>query len=298
MRKIIPEEMNSALRHHFLLGTVNPRPICFASTVDKKGKPNLAPYSFFNIFSSNPPVFVFSVNNRRDGSKKDTLLNIEATGEVVINLVNYPIARQMAICGIEYDADINEFEKGGFTPQASEMVKPWRVAESPVQFECKVLEIKNVNPGPGGANLVIAQALLIHADEKIFTPEDHIDPDKLDMVGRLGNFNYCRVKGDSVFAIRQPQNIMAIGFDNLPGQLRKSTVLTGHHLALLAGQTSLPDQKNTKVFAETPEIKEFLHEMASKSTSEKEILMHHKIKELLDSDKIEEAWMMIQIISF
>lgn len=290
MRTFKPEDLTKKQRHQYLLGTVNPRPICFASTLNQSGQPNLAPYSFFNIFNSTPPILIFSVGNRRDGSMKDTLRNAKDTGEVVINLVNYPMARQMAICGVEYDTGINEFEKGGFTPVPSEMVKPFRVKESPVQFECKVLEIKSFDDKPGAAHLVIAEAVLIHADESIFAPDDTIDPHALDMVGRLGSFNYSRVKGESIFAIKQPPAEIAIGFDQLPDTLKVSKVLTGHHLALLAGVTVIPDAEQVNRFKEQPQNADLIE--AVKQAKENSLtLTHQKIKEFLESGQTEEAWL-------
>ncbi len=285
-----PEDFTKKQRHQYILGTVNPRPICFASTLNQSGQPNLAPYSFFNIFSSTPPIFIFSISNRRDGSMKDTLQNARDTGEVVINLVNYSMARQMAICGVEYDAGINEFEKSGFTPLPSEMVKPFRVKESPVQFECKVLEIKTFDDKPGAANLIIAEAVLIHLDENILAPDDTIDPNVLDMVGRLGNFNYSRAKGESIFAIKQPPAEIAIGFDNLPETLKSSKILTGHHLALLAGVTNLPDEIDVARFKEQSQNANLM--AAVKQPNEGSLnLIQQKLKEFLDDGKTEEAWL-------
>jgi flavin reductase (DIM6/NTAB) family NADH-FMN oxidoreductase RutF len=296
MRTFKPEELNPSQRHHYLLGTVNPRPICFAGTISKEGLPNLAPYSFFNIFSSTPPIFVFSVNNRRDGSKKDTLANALETGEVVINMVNFSIARQMAICGIEYESGINEYEKGGFTPLPSQLVKPFRVKESPVHYECKVEEIKTLSDGPGGANLIIARAVLIHLDENIVTPDDHIDPVKLDMVGRLGNFNYCHINSESVFSIKQPPAEIAVGFDQLPPWVRESDILTGNRLAMLAGVVSLPTESNISQYSENPLTIRFIGSIRKLSGTEKKNQIHEKIGQLLNEGKTDEAWMIILLL--
>lgn len=291
-RTFKPEKLTPGQRHHYLLGSVNPRPICFASTLDKDGKPNLAPYSFFNIFSSTPPVFIFSVNTRRDGSSKDTLRNVKEVPEVVINLVNYPMARQMAICGVEYDTGINEFYKGGFTPVPSEKVKPLRVKESPVQFECKVLETSAMSNKPGAANLIIAEALLIHMDENIFADENTIDPQKIDMVGRMGNFNYCRAHGESVFAIRQPPADIALGFDNLPDHLKTSKVLSGHYLAMMAGVTRLPSSDSIVDFGQQHKIKEFINKLDKKSKVNKNLL-HTEVLKYLEAGETENAWKLV-----
>jgi flavin reductase (DIM6/NTAB) family NADH-FMN oxidoreductase RutF len=291
-KTLIPEELTPRQRHQYLLGTVNPRPICFASTMDMQGRPNLAPYSFFNIFSSSPPIFIFSANTRRDGSTKDTLENARQTGELVINLVNYPMARQMAICGVEYDTGVNEFEKGGFTPLPSVKVRPFRVKESPVQFECRVLEIKTYSNDPGAANLIVAQALLIHMEENIFGEDETIDPRKLDMVGRLGNFNYTRAQGDSIFAIRQPPSEIAMGFDALPEYLRSSSILTGSQLAMLAGVTHLPSQAQAESFAATPEVQSFLG-----SWNQENDTLHNRIAEYLNKGETENAWKLVMAVS-
>ena len=288
-RTFTPEQLTPSQRHHYLLGTVNPRPICFASTLAKDGRPNLAPYSFFNIFSSTPPVFIFSVNTRRDGSSKDTLRNVKEVPEVVINLVNYPMARQMAICGVEYDTGINEFDKGGFTPVPSEKVKPFRVKESPVQFECKVLETRAMSDKPGAANLIIAEALLIHMDESILADENTVDPQKIDMVGRMGNFNYSRASGESVFAIRQPPADIAIGFDNLPGHLKTSKILSGHYLAMMAGVTKLPGPDSLHGFANQSDAKKIIANL-NKQAKDKTDLLHEEILSYLEKGETENAW--------
>jgi flavin reductase (DIM6/NTAB) family NADH-FMN oxidoreductase RutF len=293
-RTFTPEELTPSQRHHYLLGSVNPRPICFASTLDKDGRPNLAPYSFFNIFSSTPPVFIFSVNTRRDGSLKDTLRNVKEIPEVVINLVNYPMARQMAICGVEYDTGVNEFKKGGFTPVPSEKVKPFRVKESPVQFECKVTETRAMSDKPGAANLIIAEALLIHMDENIFADENTIDPQKIDMVGRMGNFNYCRAHGESIFAIRQPPADIALGFDNLPDHLKTSKVLSGHYLAMMAGLTRLPDPKSLADFASQQDIQKIIGNLYEQSKDNKDLL-HAEVLKYLEKGEVENAWKLVLV---
>ncbi len=290
-KSFTPESLTPRQRHHYILGAVNPRPICFASTMDAEGNPNLAPYSFFNVFSSTPPIMIFSANTRRDGTTKDTLANAKETGEVVINLVNYDMARQMAICGVEYDTGISEFEKGGFTPIPSETVKPYRVKESPVQFECKVLEVRALSDKPGAANLVIAQANLIHMHEDIFADDDTIDPLKIDMVGRLGNFNYARAYSESIFAIKQPPAEIAVGFDALPKHLKESKILTGNLLALMAGVTHLPTQQEKEEFAGREEITRFTS-LLSGEKEENISLIHQKIKEYLLKGDIRAAWLL------
>lgn len=290
VRTFTPDSLSPRQRHMYLLGMINPRPICFASTINNKGETNLAPYSFFNIFSSTPPIVIFSVSNRRDSSEKDTLKNVRENGELVINLVNYSMSRQMAICGIEYNSSISEFTKSGLTPIASVRVKPPRVKESLVQFECKLLEIKKMGDHPGAANLIIAEIILIHADDTIFAPDDTIDPEKLDIIGRLGNTNYCHINKQSVFPIEQPQGIIAKGFDNLPQHLLTSRVLTGNQLAMLAGVPELPPADQVNRFAAQPEIKAFIETLPPNNHKE----LHHKISQYLDQGDTTSAWMLIQ----
>jgi flavin reductase (DIM6/NTAB) family NADH-FMN oxidoreductase RutF len=293
IKTFTPDSLTTRQRHMYLLGMINPRPICFASTINNNGEYNLAPYSFFNIFSSTPPIIIFSVSNRRDGTEKDTLKNVRENGELVINMVNYTISRQMAICGIEYDSSISEFTKSGLTPIPSVMVKPPRVKESPVHFECKLIEIKKMGDHPGAANLIFAEIMLIHADEDIFAPDDTIDPEKLDIVGRLGNTNYCHINKQSVFPIVQPQGIIAKGFDNLPQHLLTSNILTGNQLAMLAGVPELPTADQVNRFAGQPEIKAFLEELNRNPESFYQTL-HSKISNYLDQGDTASAWMLIK----
>ena len=294
MKTFKPEELTTKQAHSIMLGSVNPRPICFASTLDKNGNPNLAPYSFFNVFSSLPPILVFSVNNRRDGSAKHTLENIKQTGEVVINMVSYQMSRQMAICGVEFEKEINEFEKGGFTPIHSQIVKPWRVKESPIQFECEVMEIKSLGNDGGSANMIFAKALLIHINEKIINSQSIIDPHETDMVGRLGNTNYCRASGSAVFSIEQPPSEIVIGFDNLPQSLRESKILTGNMLAKMAGVTYIPQIDN--IYDCSTQVREFAVNW-KKTDGEDQAGLHNFIKMLLDKEDTTGAWQVFQLCS-
>lgn len=250
MLTIVPKEMPTAKLHAYLLGAVAPRPIAFASTVDTQGRPNLAPFSFFNCFSSNPPTLIFSANRRvKDNTTKDTYANIKATREVVINTVSYGISRQMALASIEYPSAVNEFEKAGFTPLASQMVKPARVAESPVQFECAVKEIIELGDSGGAGNLFICEVLLMHINENVLDAQGRIDPHKIDLVARMGGPLYCRASGDAVFEIAQPVEKFAIGFDNLPPRIKTSKTLTGNDLAALASVEKLPSIDEVAAFA-------------------------------------------------
>jgi flavin reductase (DIM6/NTAB) family NADH-FMN oxidoreductase RutF len=228
--------------HQFLLGSVAPRPIAFVSTIDENGQANLAPYSFFNAFSSNPPILVFSSNRRVvDNSTKDTLGNVMTTGEAVINVVNYNIVRQMAVASVQYPHGTSEFEKSGLTPVPSEMVKPFRVKESPVNLECRVKDIITLGEQGGAGHLIICEVLCMHIDDSIIDPKNNrIDPHKIDLVGRMGRAYYTRASGNAIFTVVQAVEKLAIGFDQLPEHVQKSTILTGNDLGQLAGLHHLP----------------------------------------------------------
>ena len=258
-RLIDPTAMAVKDLHQYILGAVAPRPIAFASTVDSQGIPNLAPYSFFNAFSSNPPVLVFSSNRKvKDNQTKDTLLNIRETGEVVINAVNFAMMRQMALASIEYPAEINEFDKAGFTTLASDLVKPFRVAESPSQMECKVKDIITLGDQGGAGHLIICDVVRIHIHEAVIDDRDRIDPHKMDLVGRMGRAYYVRASGEAIHTVFQPVTDIAIGFDQLPESILKSPVLTGNQLAEIAALTALPSANALELLLSEPDIADFL----------------------------------------
>lgn len=287
MLTIIPGNIPTADFHQFLLGAVAPRPIAFASTVDKDGVPNLAPYSFFNCFSSNPPILVFSSNRKVANNKtKDTLHNVMDTGEVVINVVTYNIARQAALASIEYPKEISEFEKGGFTPIPSEVVKPFRVKESPVQMECKVNQIIPLGEQGGAGHLIICEVVRMHIDEAILDERGRIDPHKIDLMGRMGRAFYTRASGEAIYTIFQPQNILGIGFDQLPEGIRRSKVLTGNELAQLAALTEPPvnasvsELKNDayiQKLLQSEQPREALHRYAQKELAKENVELAAKI---------------------
>jgi flavin reductase (DIM6/NTAB) family NADH-FMN oxidoreductase RutF len=229
--------------HQFLLGSVSPRPICFASTIDLDGRPNLAPFSFFNVVSANPPVIVFSPNNSgRDGTPKQTFLNAKAVPEVVVNVVSYAMVEQMNIAAAPWEHGVSEFEKAGFTPVASDLVKPFRVAESPVQIECKVIDIKEFGDGGGSGKLIMAQVVKMHVKEEVLGEDGKIDPFKMNLVGRMGGSWYCLPERDSMFELSQPMKV-TLGYDRYPEEVRFSKVLTGNDLGRLAGIQGEPTQE-------------------------------------------------------
>lgn len=242
-----PYDLPIPKRHQYITGSVGPRPICWASTVNAEGQANLAPYSFFNAFGSNPPILIFSSNRRgRDNTTKDTLHNIQATKEVVINVVPYRLVNQMNISSTDYSSETNEFEKAGVTGIASKLVKPQRVKESPVQFECKVKDIISLGDVGGAGNLFICEIVQMHIDEEILDDNEMIDPYKIDLVGRMGKEYYVRAKGEAIFEINNPFSKINIGFDGLPDSITKSKVLTGNDIAKLAMETELPDSDEIK----------------------------------------------------
>ena len=248
-----PYDVPIPKRHQYITGSVGPRPICWASTVNEQGEANLAPYSFFNAISSNPPMLVFSSNRRgRDNTTKDTLHNIEATMEVVINVVPHRLVNQMNISSTDYSSDVNEFEKAGVTGIDSKLVKPQRVKESPVQFECKVKDIITFGEIGGSANLFICEIVQIHIDESILDENEMIDPQKIDLVGRMGKEFYVRAKGEAIFEINNPFSKINIGFDGLPKHIVESKVLTGNEIAQLAMETELPNEET--ILAQTKDL--------------------------------------------
>lgn len=290
MKTIIPSEVSVPELHQYILGSVAPRPIAFASTINAEGKANLAPYSFFNAFSSHPPTLIFSSNRRVKGNTtKDTLHNVEETGEVVINIVTYDMVRQMALASIDYPADVDEFEKSGFTPIPSEMVKPFRVKESPMQFECKVKQVLKLGEEGGAANLIICEIVRIHLAEHIFDENGKIDPQKTDQVARMGRAFYCRAHGENIFKIYQPFNVLGIGFDNLPESVRQSKILTGNELGELAAVEALPSEKEIKEKARDGVVKEILHRYCDDDAKCIEKL-HYYAKELIAEGKVMDAW--------
>jgi flavin reductase (DIM6/NTAB) family NADH-FMN oxidoreductase RutF len=285
--KVVPGEIKTAQLHAYLLGAVAPRPICFASTVDAEGRPNLSPFSFFNVFGSKPPTLIFSPARRvRDNSIKHTLENIYATKEVVINVVSYDIVQQMNLASCEYPAGVDEFSKAGFTALKSDMVKPFRVAESPAQLECKVLQVIETGQEGGAGNLIICEMLCMHIHDEVLNEDGVIDPHKIDLVARMGGDYYCRASGSAVFTVAKPNTQLGIGIDALPDLIRRSPVLTGNNLGMLGNSTVLP------VVGE-PLYDERLSAILREYDNDQKALqyeLHSYAKELLDVGDVEKAW--------
>lgn len=238
------EELPIPTVHKYLLGAIGPRPICFASTIDQNGNRNLAPFSFFNVFSANPPIVIFSpANSGRTGEPKHTLLNVKEVPEVVINIVNYDMVYQMSLASSPYAKEVDEFIKTGFTPLKSEVVKPFRVKESPVQLECEVIEIKELGKGGGAGNLVICLVKKIHIAENILDDNKFIDQEKIDLVARMGGDWYCRAHNNALFELEKPLTTCGIGIDSLPSHIKNSNILTGNHLGQLGNIEEIPTKE-------------------------------------------------------
>ncbi len=255
--KINPAEYPHQQFHRLLLGSIAPRPIAFVSTIDKDGNPNLSPYSFFNAFGVNPTTLIFSPSRRgRDNTTKHTFENIKEVPEVVINVVTYNMVQQASLASTEYPKGVNEFVKAGFTPLPSELVKPPRVKESPVQYECKVRQIIETGDGPGAGNLVICEILLAHFDDGIFGEDMMIDHDKIDLVGRMGGDYYVRTSGNAKFMVPKPLTTLGIGIDSLPEPIKLSPYLSGNELGQLGNLETLPSKDELVQLRENHDMKE------------------------------------------
>ncbi|UJH89926.1 flavin reductase family protein [Antarcticibacterium sp. 1MA-6-2] len=248
MLSLDPKEISTGKTHQYLLGAVGPRPIAFASTVDKDGRPNLSPFSFFNVFSANPPILIFSPARRgRDNTVKHTYLNAKATKEVVINIVNFEMVQQMSLASSEYAEGINEFEKAGFTMLKSDLVLPYRVAESPAQFECKINEVIELGTQGGAGNLVICEVVKMHFHDSILDESGAIDQSKIDQVARMGGNWYTRANM-GMFEVPKPLTTLGIGVDSIPDEIRNSNVLTGNDYGKLGNIESLPTREEIEQF--------------------------------------------------
>jgi len=287
MVSINPKDISTGKLHGYLLSAVAPRPIAFASTIDAEGNPNLSPYSFFNVFSANPPILIFSPARRvRDNTTKHTLENVMHTKEVVINVVNYDIVQQMSLSSSEYAKGVNEFDKSGLTMLASDVVKPFRVAESPVQFECKVNEIVHLGTAGGAGNLVICEVVKLHISKDVLDENNSINQEKLDLVARAGGSYYSRAK-NSFFEIPKPISTLGIGVDAMPDQIKNSMVLTGNDLGMLANVEALPEPHAIDEFISN--VSERYPNIRDKSLREK-----HKIaRNYLSYGDVDSAWKLL-----
>lgn len=287
MISIEPKEISTAKLQGYLQGSVGPRPIAFASTVDENGNPNLSPFSFFNLFSANPPILVFSPSRRvRDNTIKHTLINARATGEVVINVVNFDMVQQTSLSSTEYADGVNEFVKAGFTAIPSDLVKPFRVKESPVQFECKIQQIISLGTEGGAGNLIICEVIKMHIAENVLDENGGIDQHKIDLVSRLGGNWYSR-SNEGLFEVEKPLTTLGIGVDAIPKFIRESTVFNGNDLGKLGNVEALPTTEEVAIF-----VKENFAVKGVLSSDDQE-KVHLKAKEYLDNNEVISAWKML-----
>lgn len=284
MISIIPKEIPTAKLQGYLQGSVGPRPIAFASTMDSNGKPNLSPFSFFNLFSANPPILIFSPSRRvRDNTIKHTLINAEATREVVINVVNYDMVQQASLSSTEYGDGVNEFLKAGFTAIPSDMVKPYRVKESPVQFECKIQEIISLGNEGGAGNLIICEIVKMHIDESILDENGGVDQHKIDLVSRLGGNWYSR-SNMGLFEVEKPLTTLGIGVDQIPDFIKESPIFDGNDLGKLGNVEALPTTEEVAIFVD----QNFAVKGVLSSDDQEKV--HLKAKEYLDNNEVMAAW--------
>ena len=284
MLTINPKEISAAKLQGYLQSAVAPRPIALASTVDENGNPNLSPFSFFNIFSSNPPILVFSPARRvRNNTIKHTLINCQSTKQVVINMVDYAMVQQMSLSSTEYEAGVNEFEKSGLTMLASEEIKPFRVAESPVQIECKVNDIIALGTEGGAGNLIICEVLKIHVNEAVLDKNNLIDTHKIDLVSRLGGNWYSRATM-GLFEVEKPLSTLGIGVDAIPSFIKQSVFFDGNDLGKLGNIETIPTEEEITIFVKNNfAVKGVL-------SSDDETKIHKKAKEYLDNNDAISAW--------
>ncbi|MBE7640765.1 flavin reductase family protein [Salegentibacter sp. BLCTC] len=287
MLTIDPKEVSTGKLHRYLLGAIGPRPIAFASTIDAHGRPNLSPFSFFNVFGSNPPTLIFSPARRgRDNTVKHTYNNVKDIDEVVINIVNYDIVQQMSLSSTEYAEGVNEFEKAGFSMLKSELVRPFRVAESPVQFECKVKQVIETGQEGGAGNLVICEVLKMHINEHILDEDGFIDQHKIDLVARMGGNWYTRAN-PGMFEVPKPLSSLGIGVDAIPAEIRESKILTGNDLGKLGNVEALPQRKQINSFiAENKDLADLV------KTSNKEDI-HTQAQLFLEKNNVDAAWKLL-----
>ena len=290
MLTIDPKEIAPAKLQAYLQTAVAPRPIAFASTIDSSGNPNLSPFSFFNVFSSNPPILIFSPARRvRDNTTKHTLINAQDTKEVVINVVNYDIVQQMSLSSTEYPDGVNEFEKAGFTMLKSDLVKPFRVAESPVQFECKINEIIALGDQGGAGNLVICEVVKIHIHEAVLDESGMIDQRKIDLVARMGGNWYSR-SNEGMFEVEKPLTTLGIGVDMIPDFIKKSSFFNGNDLGKLGNIENIPTEEEISIF-----VKENFEVKAVLSSDDSDTIFQ-KAKEYIANGKALDAWKLLLAI--
>lgn len=290
MLSLNPSDLSTVELQNYLQYAIAPRPICFVSTIDKAGNVNLSPFSFFNMFSTNPPVCIFSPARRvRDNTTKHSLENVLEVPECVINVVNYDMVRQTSLASVEYPKGVNEFLKAGFTQVPSDLVKPPRVAESPVQMECLIKEVIHLGENAGAGNLVIAEIKRIHIKEEILDESGKIDQIKIDLVARLGGDWYCRVTEENLFQVEKPVRTVGIGVDSIPAAIRNSDILTGNNLGQLGNVEHPPSDDEIAEFQSDPELKQILDATMGDNTNRQREL-HQYAQKLLNEGNVPDAW--------
>ena len=283
-------QLSTAEKQYYLQHVIAPRPICFASTIDKNGNVNLSPFSFFNMFSSNPPIVIFSPSRRvRDNSTKHTLQNVLEVPEVVINIVSYDMVQQASLASCEYPKGVDEFFKSGFTKEPATVIKPPMVKESKAKMECKVLEIKSLGEQGGAGNLVICEVLKMHIDDSLLDENKNLDQTKLEHVARLGGDWYCHVSKENLFKVPKPNIKLGIGFDALPERIRHSKILTGNHLGQLANVHEMPEVHPSFDDEHLKNIIQYF----SINPDEMEKELHQYAARLLDEGRVDDAWQVL-----
>jgi flavin reductase (DIM6/NTAB) family NADH-FMN oxidoreductase RutF len=285
LKDLKPADVQNYLQH-----AIAPRPICFASTIDKEGNINLSPFSFFNMFSSNPPIVIFSPSRRvRDNTTKHTLQNVLEVPEVVINIVDYDMVQQTSLSSCEFAKGCNEFEKAGFTMQPATLITPPMVKESKIKLECRVNEVKPLGTAGGAGNLVITEVLVMHIDESVLNTSGRIDQTKIHHVARLGGDWYCKVDESNLFQVEKPNTQLGIGIDALPASIKNSTVLNGNNLGQLANVHEMPfvdpafnDDKLKNII-----------QYYSINPDDMDAELHRYAKQLLEAGKVHEAWQVL-----
>lgn len=290
MKTIIPQDLGPQAFYRLLNSSVAPRPIAFVSTISKEGHVNLAPYSFFNIAGFNPPMLVFAPTLNRHGEKKHSLLNVEEVPEVTINLVNHAMVEQTSLASAEFDRHINEFEKAGFKALPSERIRPPRVAEAPVAYECLVRQLVPLGDQPGAGTMVVCEVVLAHFQDHIFAENGAIDPHKIDLVGRLGADWYVRANDSALFDVARPQ--MGVGVDQLPASIRNSNILTGNDLGKLGSAKTMPTPDQISAYHQSAPMLA-LRDEARFGCQHLPDLLHLRAKQLLAEGKVEEAWLVL-----
>lgn len=284
------KDLGPVVRHSYLQSAIAPRPVCFASTIDAKGLVNLSPFSFFNMFSSTPPILIFSPSRRvRDNTTKHTLQNVLEVPEVVINMVDYDMVQQVSLASCEYPKGVDEFLKSGFTPEAATLVSPPMVKESKVKIECAVIEVKPLGDQGGAGNLVICEALRMHLSDEILDKQQMIDQRLMRHVARLGGNWYCRVDSNSLFEVEKPNTELGIGVDSLPGAIRTSRILSGNDLGQLANVQTIPDVDPSY----DDDILKNIFQYYSINPDEMEKELHSHAKKLLAEGRVREAWQVL-----